>query len=528
MSSHAPRRLTDADARPIGGRGWPAYWLCLLVGTVSLAVAILVGLLAGAADGQGLRRFGFAYLTAYAFVLSIALGALFFVLIMHLFRAGWSVMLRRIPEAIAASMPTLAALFLPILLLMTFGGGSIYLWNDPVAQAGHHEPVEHAPEHVSNHTSTPAPGAAASAAVSPEHADAPIHLALLEHGAKDTAAEAAAPHAELPRELGVEEPHPFTGRDAAHADVQEGVASIFDYREHMHLIQELVSAKQPYLTTWFFTLRWVFYLGVWITMGSLFWRWSTQQDVDGDPRRTRWAEMLAAPGTLLFALTLTFAAFDLIMSLDPVWFSTIFGVYYFAGCALSIMATLILVLLGLQRLGYVPAIAVEHYHDLGKLMFAFVFLWGYIAFSQYILIWYANLPEETYWFDVRGMTTHGEAVPGVWGWSVVALILLFGHLLIPFAGLLSRHVKRNMKALAFWAGWLLVMHYLDLYWLIWPVLGMDSGVDYLILIDPLLAVLTLLGVGGLFAAAVIRTLAGRPLIPVGDPRLDESLAFKNL
>ena len=511
MAHHAPPRLTDADTRPIGARGWPAYWLCLLVGTVALAAAVLIGLLAGAADGQGLRRFGFAYVTAYAYVLSIALGALFFVLVMNLFRAGWSVLLRRIPEAMAASMPTLAALFLPILLLMSFGGGSIYLWADPAVQAGHHEQAPHEPVH----SSTPhGDGAATLVAVPPAphpHPSPAIYRV-----------------ADAPRELGPEEPHPFTGRDAAHADVQEGVASIFDYQEHLHLIQELVSAKQPYLTTWFFTLRWVLYLGIWITLGGLYWRWSTRQDVDGDPRRTRWAEMLAAPGTLLFALTLTFAAFDLIMSLDPVWFSTIFGVYYFAGCALSIIATLILVFLGLQRLGFVPAISVEHYHDLGKLMFAFVFFWGYIAFSQYMLIWYANLPEETYWFDVRGLTTHYEAVPGVWGWSVVGLILLFGHLLIPFAGLLSRHVKRNMKALAFWAVWLLAMHYLDLYWLIWPVLGMDSGVDYLILIDPLLAALTLLGVGGLFAAAVLRNLAGRPLVPIGDPRLDESLAFKNL
>jgi hypothetical protein len=200
------------------------------------------------------------------------------------------------------------------------------------------------------------------------------------------------------------------------------------------------------------------------------------------------------------------------MSLNPRWFSTIFGVYYFSGAVVGFLAAVILLAMSLQAGGRLEAsITVEHYHDLGKLLFAFVIFWGYIAFSQYLLIWYANIPEETDWYLVRQAG----------GWATVSLVLLFVHLLIPFFGLLSREVKRRKALLGFWAVWLLVAHWIDLYWLVMPSVAPAA--------PPLRAtdIGCLLGIGCLYLAAIFHAADGRALVPVGDPRLAESLAFEN-
>ena len=168
---------------------------------------------------------------------------------------------------------------------------------------------------------------------------------------------------------------------------------------------------------------------------------------------------------ILYAITVTLASFDLLMSLDPHWYSTIYGVYYFSGCAVGIFATLIILSVLLQRWGLLrETITAEHYHDLGKFLFGFVFFWGYIAFSQYMLIWYANIPEETIWYGRRGTSTVDYMITLTWPWGAISVALLFGHLLIPFAGLLSRHAKRRKPVLVFWAVWLLVFHWIDVSW----------------------------------------------------------------
>jgi hypothetical protein len=177
------------------------------------------------------------------------------------------------------------------------------------------------------------------------------------------------------------------------------------------------------------------------------------------------------------------------------------------------LAVVILTLISLQASGMLSAtVTIDHYHELGKLLFGFVVFWGYIAFSQYMLIWYANIPEETVWYLAR------QQGP----WVAVSLILLFGHLLFPFFGLLSRHVKRNKRILGFWAGWLVVLHWLDVYYLVMPQVqsnGLPLG-----MID----LCCVVGLGLLYGAGAL-TLAGqRPLIPVKDPRLGESLGFENM
>ena len=160
--------------------------------------------------------------------------------------------------------------------------------------------------------------------------------------------------------------------------------------------------KRPYLNQPFFFIRWVIYFVSWIGLSLYFWRRSLDQDATGNDTITLRLQKLSAPAIIIFAITLTFAAFDLLMSLDPHWFSTIYGVYYFSGSFVGFLAVLILALMAFQNQGLLTrSITVEHYHDLGKLLFGFVFFWGYIAFSQYMLIWYGNIPEETGWLFRR-------------------------------------------------------------------------------------------------------------------------------
>jgi hypothetical protein len=196
-----------------------------------------------------------------------------------------------------------------------------------------------------------------------------------------------------------------------------------------------------------------------------------------------------------------------------------FGVYYFSGSAVAIFATLILLVSILHKFGYLTrSITVEHRHDLGKFLFTFTFFWGYIAFSQYMLIWYASIPEETAWYARRGATSNNGDINV---WTIVSLVLLFGNLLIPFAGLLSRHIKRNQTLLVFWAVWLLVFHWIDIYWLIMPEY---DGRLHLGLVE----LLCFVGIGAIYLAAVIRIALRHKLRPIADPRLVEALAFENI
>jgi hypothetical protein len=200
------------------------------------------------------------------------------------------------------------------------------------------------------------------------------------------------------------------------------------------------------------------------------------------------------------------------MSLEPDWFSTIYGLYYFAGAVVAGLAAMILMALLVQAGGRLRAsITVEHYHDLGKLLFAFVVFWGYMAFSQYLLIWYANTPEEKVYYNLR---TGGP-------WGGVSLLLLFANLLIPFFGLLPRGVKRCKASLGFWALWLLVVHAIDIFWLVMPNLDGNH------LPVGLVEMCCFAGLGCLFVAAVLQVAAHCALAPLRDPRLAESLAFEN-
>jgi len=276
---------------------------------------------------------------------------------------------------------------------------------------------------------------------------------------------------------------------------------------------ELLRHKQPYLNVWFFLIRCVIYFGVWTMLARFFHQRSLQQDRSGLSVLTLRMERMSPAALILLAVTVTFAAFDFLMSLEPHWYSTIYGVYYFSGAAVGSIAVIILLAVGLQSSGRLTnLITTEHYHDLGKLLFAFVVFWGYIAFSQYMLIWYANIPEETVWYQPRNT--------GAWG--TVSVVLLFGHLLIPFLGLMSRQIKRRKYLLAFWAVWLLVAHWIDIYWLVMPTYAPQQvpfgAVDLGCLV----------GLGCVFFAAIVWSGRGGALVAVRDPRLPECLSFENI
>ena len=229
---------------------------------------------------------------------------------------------------------------------------------------------------------------------------------------------------------------------------------------------------------------------------------------------------------ILFAATLVFSSFDYEMSLAPLWFSTMFPVYIFAGAFLGGLATITLTGLVLQNSGRVTdEITVEHYHDLAKLMFAFVFFWGYIAFSQFMLIWYANIPEETFWFAWRINALPGQE-SGWSGWQWMSIVLLFGHIFIPFLGLMARTVRRNKNYLFYASIYILVIHWIDHYWIIMPQALANneftmSGTG--IVGDLAIAV----GLIGLFMAIFFLIVRDKPLVALQDPRLGESLNHHN-
>ena len=288
---------------------------------------------------------------------------------------------------------------------------------------------------------------------------------------------------------------------------------VWTHPDKVHESHVLVH-KSGYLNLSFFLVRCVAYFGFWSFLSRHFLKQSLAQDSSGDAKISTSLQSLSAPGMILFALTLTFCVIDFVMSIDAEFFSTIFGVYYFAGCVASGYSFIALSLMWLQGKGrLVNVVNREHFHDLGKIMFAFgVVFWSYIAFSQFMLIWYGDMPEETHWFHER---FHGD-------WKLVSGALLAFHFVIPFFGLMSRHVKRNRRTLAFWAFWLLIIEYVDLYWLVMPTVSPDEIPFHVV------DLFAWIGVVGLFVGFAATRSKGLNLVPTRDPRLADSLAFENL
>jgi hypothetical protein len=372
---------------------------CALLGAAGCAIL-------GAANP---KQFFFSWLVSFLFFLSLALGALFFVLIQYATQGGWGIVVRRIGETVFATVPVMAALFVPLL----FGLHDLYPWSVP---------------------------------------------------------------------------------GAAEQDA-------------------LLRWKAPFLNVPFFLMRAALYFGCWSFIALLYYRLSRRQDATGDPAVSARLRRLAGPAIIVLALTQTFASIDWIVSLTPHWYSTMFGVYFFAGSFVGFIALLSVVAPAMRGAGLLETVITpEHLQDLGKFLFAFSAFWAYIAFSQFFLIWYANLPEESIWFKAR---LEGS-------WTIVSLLLMAGHFGVPFFYLMGRAVKRRGWTLAVGGMWLLAMHFVDIYWQVMPTLH-PEGVR-----PSVLDAAAFVAVGGCFIAATGWLMRRQALVPLRDPRLAESLAFENV
>jgi hypothetical protein len=272
--------------------------------------------------------------------------------------------------------------------------------------------------------------------------------------------------------------------------------------------EPLSKFQQAYLTAPGFQLRAVFYFAVWLLLMVLFNRWSKEQDVNREDRalRRRLA-MFAGPGVILYVFCMSFAAIDWVMSLSPHWASTIYGFLFVAGQLISSMAFMIAVVVLLSRTEpFSNVLQKRHLHDLGKLLLAFVMLWAYFDFSQLLIIWSGNQPEEISFYRTR---LYG-------GWGVVAVIVLVFHFFVPFFLLLSQDVKRNARILPKIAVWLIFMRLVDLFWMTRPEFTANAAPTWLDIVLPL-------ALGGLWLAFFAFHLQRHPLLPLGDPKLEEAL-----
>jgi len=273
----------------------------------------------------------------------------------------------------------------------------------------------------------------------------------------------------------------------------------------------ILDKKRWYLSHGFFYLRFLIYFVGLSTVALALRRNSVSQDEDGNPLRTLKMRKLGIAGIPIFAFSLTFGAFDWLMGLDYKWGSTMWGVYIFAGAAGSSMSLLVLLTTWLRNKGYLKGVTVEHYHVMGKLMLAFCIFWAYIGFSQYMLIWYANIPEETEYFIRRNIAS----------WHTLSTLLVVGRFFLPFPLLLLQWTKKTMRMICSVAGWMLVMQYLDLYVIIMPMLH-KTGFS-----PSVLDLFTLMGIGGTLGALFLWMLPKTNLFPLKDPRLPESLRLSN-
>ncbi len=386
----------DTINKPISDKVSKLGYLLTGVGLLIIVVSFLTNFKRGAFD----------YLWIYMFLTSVGLGGLLLTALEYLVGATWSVPFRRVCEFIAAIIPLLIILVVPLLFSMH----DLYHWT--------------------------------------------------------------------------------------HADI---VAK-----------DEILTAKKSYLNVNFFLIRVAFCLIVWSLFYFFFTKNSKKQDISKDPTLTRKNIKLSVIFAPLFFVSLTMAAIDWMMSLEPHWYSTMYGVYYFAGtmvCGLAIVTFISILLKENGNLN--PRVGNDQFYSLGTLLFGFNIFWGYIAFSQYILIWYADIPEETYWYMMRWQN----------GWQYVSMALLFCHFVIPFLVLMPRSTKVNLKLLKVMSVWMVLAHMLDLYWLIMPSYSNGGPVFGwqelgMLLFAP-----------GLVMIVFAMKSGKENLTPVGDPKLEAGLNF---
>lgn len=292
----------------------------------------------------------------------------------------------------------------------------------------------------------------------------------------------------------------FNMHDMFHWTHHEAVAS-----------DEVLKGKSSYLNMQFFVIRILVFYAIWMLFYLMITKRSKKQDITGDQKLTSTNIRLSAIFMPIFAITISLYSIDWIMSLEPHWFSTIFGVYYFSGTVLAGIAVVTFLAIYLNEKGVlIKGITQDHYYSLGALMFAFINFWAYIAFSQFLLIYYANLPEETFWYLNRWEGS----------WMFVSVFLIIVHFVIPYFALVSQPSKTNPKRLKFMAIWILMAHIVDLYWMIMPTFSPEGApFSWFELGFPMLTFGILVILFGLKAKK-------ENLIPIGDPKLKRGLNFR--
>ena len=304
--------------------------------------------------------------------------------------------------------------------------------------------------------------------------------------------------------------------------LEEPREALYEWMELLHTNPDdvLLKGKAPYLTMGFFFFRFAAYAVSLSGMAWLMRRWSLSQDRTGDVKYTFLARRFSAGFVPVFAICTTFMAFDLLMGLDYAWFSTMWGVYIFAGSALSSMAVIILTVTFLRSKGSLnKVVSIEHYHIMGKLMFVFTVFWAYIAFSQFFLYWYAKITEETKFYILRNTE----------GWHYVSLFLVFGHFVIPFVFLLRQQAKKDMRQICAACCWVLFVHLIDIYWIIIPERGpsITGGDKLMISYGILIDALAFIAVGSCMVWIFLRSIGKYSIYPSRDPRLLESTRLVN-
>jgi hypothetical protein len=289
-----------------------------------------------------------------------------------------------------------------------------------------------------------------------------------------------------------------------------GAGKIYEWADPAAVAHDpILRHKSLYLNLPFFIGRAALYFAAGLALAYVLNRWSADQDRTGDRPIARRLQLLSSAGLVAYGLTVTFASIDWAMSLEPHWFSTMYGVLFIAGQGLSAFAFIVALLVLLA--GTPPLagfVAQRHYHDLGKLMLAFVMFWAYVSFSQYLIIWSGNLPEEIPWYLRR--------LQGGWGWVGAALVVL--HFVLPFLLLLPASANRNPRILGTVAAIVVLMRAVDVFWLTQPAFaGSRFHLHWMDILAPV-------GVGGLWFAAFLWQLGKRPLLPMNDPEMEAAVA----
>jgi len=288
-----------------------------------------------------------------------------------------------------------------------------------------------------------------------------------------------------------------------------GMHSLYEWTHHEVLeAHPALKEKARFLNPAFFSVRAVLYFAVWMVLAFFLNRWSREQDLTAERQFQKNMRVLSGPGLVLFVLTVTFAAIDWVMSLDPAWSSTIFGLLFVAAWGLSALSFSVAVLAWLSKREPMSHVAAPlHFHDLGKLLLALVMLWAYFAYSQFLIIWSGNLPEEIRWYLPR--------TRGAWGGIALAVVIL--HFAVPFLFLLSRRLKRNPNKLVLVAVLILIMRYVDLLWVVAPNFSHEAfHVSWMDLVSPV-------GFGGVWLATFFWQLRQRPVMPINDPQFPSVL-----